>query len=145
MVNRIKHNFVFYILKVVYWAAMDSIQKSQNGSVVRTLSSISDAEEVEPMTRSQFIFYISIRGVLLSAIMIFVSFLNMSTIVVIYKYKVLQMTSNALIVCFSVGHSLAVFSATCLLLSDFVLSKNTVAWKINCVLFAFSGTFSACQ
>ena len=93
------------------------------------------------MTRSQFIFYVSIRGVLLSAIMTFVSFLNMSTIVVIYKFRVLQITSNALIVCFSVGHSLAVFSATCLLLSDFVLSRNTVAWEINCVLFVFLTLF----
>ena len=84
---------------------MDSIGKSQNGSIIKSLTSITDAEEDEPMTRSQFIFYVSIRGVLLSAVMIFASFLNINTIVVIYKYRVLQITSNALIVCFSVGHS----------------------------------------
>ena len=113
---------------------MDFIEKSQNGSVIRTLT---DAEEVESMTRSQFIFYVSIRGVLLSAIMTFVSFLNMSTVIVIYKFRVLQITSNALIVCFSIGHSLAVFNATLLLRSDYGLPSNTLKWKVNCVLFAF--------
>ena len=86
------------------------------------------------MTRSQFIFYISIRGVLLSLVMIIVTFLNISTVAVIYKNRVLQITSNALIVCFSVGHSLAVISATTFLLSDYVLHRSTLAWKINCVL-----------
>ena len=89
------------------------------------------------MTTSQFIFYVSVRGVLLSAVKVLVSFLNISTIAVIYKYRVLQITSNALIVCFSVGHSLAVFSAILLLLSYYVLHRNTLAWKINCTSYAF--------
>ena len=116
---------------------MDFIEKSQNGSVIKTLTSVSDAEEVELMTRSQFIFYVSIRGVLLSTVMVLVSFLNINTIVVIYKYKVLQITSNALIVCFSIGNSLAAFNATLLLLSDYGFPSNTLKWKVNCVLFAF--------
>ena len=120
---------------------MDFIENTQNGSVIKSLTSAADAEKVEPMTRSEFIFYVSIRGVLLSAVMMFVSFLNINTIVVIYKYRVLQITSNALIVCFSVGHSLAVFSATLLLLSDYVLPRNTLAWKVNCVSFAFLGLY----
>ena len=89
------------------------------------------------MTRYQFIFYVSVRGVLISVLMVFVSFLNISTIAVICKYRVLQITSNALIVCFSVGHSLAIISASILLLSDYILHRNTLAWKINCVLLAF--------
>ena len=105
-----------------------------NKSIINDIT----VEEVDLlMTTSQYIFYVSIRGVLLSVVKVLVSFLNMSTIVVIYKYRILQITSNALIICFSVGHSLAVFSATCLLLSDYVFSWNTLAWKINCASYAF--------
>ena len=120
---------------------MDFIEKSQNGSLIKTFNSVADAEKDESMTRSQFIFYVAVRGVLSSVVMVFVSIINTSTIAVIYKHRVLQITSNALIVCFSGGHSLAVFSAICLLLSDFVLHIYTLAWKINCVLFVFLTVF----
>ena len=93
------------------------------------------------MTRPKFIFYVSIRGVLLSAVMILVSFLNISTIVVIYKYRVLQITSNALIVCFSVGHSLSIISATTFLLSDYAFHRDTLAWKLNCIFLALFSVY----
>ena len=79
-----------------------------DGSIIINLTFVNDEGDTM-MTRSQFIFYVSVRGVLLSVVMVLVSFLNISTIAVIYKYRVLQITSNALIMCFSVGHSLAYF------------------------------------
>ena len=115
---------------------MDLSENTTNGSIIKNLTSTNN-EEDEPMTGYQFIFYVSVRGVLLSAVMVFVSFLNISTIAVIYKYRLLQITSNALIVCFSVGYSLAIITASVLLLSDYILHRNTPAWKINCVLLAF--------
>ena len=38
--------------------------------------------------------------------------------------------------CFSVGHSLAIITATLLLLSHYAFHRNTLAWKVNCFLFA---------
>ena len=111
---------------------MDFTENGANKSIIKNRT-----EEDLMMTTSQFIFHVSVRGVLLSAVKVLVSFLNISTIVVIYKYRVLQITSNALIVCFSVGHSLAIIGGTLLLLSDYVLHRNTLAWKINCVLYTF--------
>ena len=107
-------------------------ENSTNKSIIKNRT-----EEDLMMTTYQFIFYVSVRGVLLSAVKVFVSFLNISTIFVIYKYRVLQITSNALIVCFSVGHSLAIIGGTLLLLSDYALPRNTLAWKINCVSYTF--------
>ena len=86
---------------------MNFIENSINGSIMSYRTSVINEEDLM-MTTSQFIFYVSVRGVLLTAVKVFVSFLNISTITVIYKYRVLQITSNALIVCFSVGHSLAI-------------------------------------
>ena len=115
---------------------MDLKENTTNGSIIiKNLTSTND-EDDEPMTRYQFIFYVSVRGVLISVLMVFVSFLNISTIVVICKHRVLQLTSNALIVCFSVGHSLTIISATLILLSHYAFHRNTLAWKVNCVLFA---------
>ena len=107
------------------------------GSIIINFSSTEDII----MTRSQFIFYVLVRGALLSAVMVFVSFLSLSTITVIYKYRVLQITSNALIVCFSVGHSLSIISATTFLLSDYAFYRDTLAWKINCVLLALFSVY----
>ena len=108
-----------------------------NGSIIINLTSVDDTM----MTTSQFIFYVSVRGVLLSVVMVLVSFLNISTITVIYKYRVLQITSNALIVCFSVGHSLAIITATTVLLSDYAFHRNTLVWKLNCVLLTFFSVY----
>ena len=119
---------------------MDLSENSTNGSIMKNKTSAVNEEDLM-MTTSQFIFYVSVRGVLLSAVKVFVSFLNTSTIAVIYKYRVLQVTSNALIVCFSVGHSLAIIGGVKLLLSDYVLHRNTLAWKINCVLYTFLTVF----
>ena len=119
---------------------MDFIDNSTNGSIVNNRTSTFNEEDLI-MTPSQFIFYVSVRGVLLSAVKVFVSFLNISTIAVIYKYRVLQVTSNALIVCFSVGHSLAIIGAINLLLSDYVLHRDALAWKINCVSYAYLTVF----
>ena len=115
---------------------MDFTENSTDKSIIKNTT-----EEDLLITTYQFIFYVSMRGVLLSAVKVFVSFLNISTIVVIYKYRVLQITSNALIVCFSVGHSLAIIGGTCLLLSDYALPRNTLAWKINCASYAFLTLF----
>ena len=115
---------------------MDYSENVTNGSININLTS-TDHEDGTMMTKSQFIFYVSVRGVLLSAVMVFVSFLNISTIVVIYKYRVLQITSNALIVCFSVGHSLSIITASTFVLSDYAINRNTLAWKLNCILLGF--------
>ena len=111
-----------------------------NGSIIINLTSVADEDDTM-MTTSQFIFYVSVRGVLLSVVMVLVSFLNISTIAVIYKYRVLQITSNALIVCFSVGHSLAIITATTVLLSDYAFHRNTLVWKLNCVLLTFFSVY----
>ena len=114
---------------------MDFTEISKNGLMIKNLTSTND-EEDEPMTRYQLIFLLSVR-VLISVVMVLVSFVNISTIAVIYKYRVLQITSNALIVCFSIGHSLAMVTATVFLLSDYAFDKNALAWKVNCTLFSF--------
>ena len=114
---------------------MDYMENVTSGSIIKNFTS-GDDEEDTVMTRSQLIFYVSVRGVLLSAVMVFVSFLNMSTIAVVYKYRVLQITPNALIVCFSVGHSLSIITAATFLLSDYAFYRDALVWKINCVLLA---------
>ena len=119
---------------------MDFTVNKRNESITYNMTTtVKDVDLL--MTTSQFIFYVSVRGVLLSAVKVLVTFLNISTIVVIHKYRVLQITSNALIVCFSVRHSLAVFSTSLLLLCDFALHRNTLAWKIICASYAFIGLY----
>ena len=114
---------------------MDLKENITNTSIIKNVTSTNN-EGDELMTRYQFIFYVSVRGVFLSVLMVFGSFLNISTIVVICKHRVLQITSNALIVCFSVGHSLTIISATLILLSHYAFQGNILVWKVNCALFA---------
>ena len=83
-------------------------------------------------TEKLYLFKIAIRGVLNFIVQFTATFLNVSTIVTISKYKDLQVTSNALVVCFSVGNSLAVINGILAIATDFVLEINSETWKGIC-------------
>ena len=57
-------------------------------------------EDKSILTEKLFLFMIAIRGVLNFIVQFIATFLNVSTIIAISKYKDLQITSNALVVCF---------------------------------------------
>ena len=57
-------------------------------------------EDKSIFTEKLFLFMIAIRGVLNFIVQFIATFLNVSTIIAISKYKDLQITSNALVVRF---------------------------------------------
>ena len=84
------------------------------------------------MSRSEYIFFIAVRGVLNFVIQVLVTFLNISTIIIIYKNKTLQISSNALVVCFSIGHSSAAVAGISTLVSDHFTPTESKTWKYFC-------------
>ena len=94
-------------------------------------------EDKHVLTEKLYLFKIAVRGVLNSIVQLIASFLNVSTITAIYRYKDLQVTSNALVVCFSIGNSLAFINGTLAVATDFVLEVNNETWKIVCTVLGF--------
>ena len=89
------------------------------------------------LTEKLYLFKIAVRGVLNSIVQLIASLLNVSTIAAIYRYKDLQVTSNALVVCFSIGNSLAFINGTLAIATDFVLEINNETWKVVCTVLGF--------
>ena len=87
-----------------------------------------------PSTRLQFLFILVVRGVLFFLCNLVSTILNTSTIITIYKNKALQVTSNGLIIGFSVGHSVAVATSVSSLFTDFILDNDTYEWKVTCTV-----------
>ena len=87
-----------------------------------------------PSTRLQVLFVLVVRGVLFFVCNLASTILNVSTIITIYKNKTLQVTSNGLIIGFSVGHSFAVATAVSSLFTDFILDNDTHEWKVTCIV-----------
>ena len=95
------------------------------------------AQDKNALTKSEFVFSLIVRGVVHYMVLLLSTFLNVSTIVVIYKNRSLQISSNALVISFSIGHSLAVFDGTLLWFVDYGLEPMTKLWKIYCTMFIF--------
>ena len=89
-------------------------------------------DEQDDLSEKEYLFKVAVRGVLNYIVQLIATFLNVSTIVVIWKYRGLHITSNALLVCFSIGNSLAFINGTLAILTDFILNVNTKSWKIVC-------------
>ena len=102
---------------------------------------VSTVGEVDEMSRSEYIFFIAVRGVLHFVIQLIVTFLNISTIIVIFKNKSLQISSNALVVCFSIGHSLAAIVGILTLVCDHIIPTYTETWNICCKTYLFLEAF----
>ena len=95
------------------------------------------AQEKNVLTKSEFVFSLVVRGVVHYMVLLVSTFLNISTIVVICKNRSLQIPSNALVISFSIGHSLAAFVGTLLWFVDYGLEPMTKLWKIYCAIFIF--------
>ena len=93
--------------------------------------------EGDQMSRSEYIFFIAVRGVLNFIIQIVVTFLNISTIIVIFRNKTLQISSNALVVCFSIGHSFAGIVGILTLVCDHFVLTFAETWKLCCKTYIF--------
>ena len=89
-------------------------------------------EEVDQMSRDEYIFFVAVRGVLYFVIQLTITFLNISTIIVIYKNRTLQISSNALVLCFSIGHSLAAIVGILTVVNDHLIPLKSEAWKCLC-------------
>ena len=72
------------------------------------------SQEKDNKNTSEFVFTLIVRGVKHYMVLLVSTFLNVSTMVVIYKNRSLQISSNALVISFSIGHSLAAFVGTLL-------------------------------
>ena len=95
------------------------------------------AERNHMLTEKQYLFKVAVRGYLYYIIQVIATFFNVCTIVVISKYKALQITSNALVVCFSLGNSLAVINGNLTILSDFIIDMQSQTWKYVCTALNF--------
>ena len=114
-----------------------SIQEQMENSTVNAdyiTSVLTENQFIDLNTKKLFFFKIAIRGVLNFIVQFIATFLNLSTILAISKYKELQVTSNALVVCFSIGNSLAVVNGTLAIATDFVLEINSKTWKVVCTV-----------
>ena len=109
---------------------MENVTLGYENLTVRT-------QEKDSLTKSEFVFTLIVRGVMHYMILLVSSFLNVSTVVVIYRNKSLQISSNALIISFSIGHSLAAIVGTLLWLPYCGLPPLTKLWKIHCTIFIF--------
>ena len=89
------------------------------------------------MSRSEYIFFVTVRGVLNFLIQLIVTFLNISAITVIFKNKVLQISSNALVVCFSIGHSFAIIVGILTLVCDHFIPTYEKTWTFCCKTYLF--------
>ena len=99
---------------------MDNIPKDNNTALyIQSLE-----------TNSQYIFRIATRGVLNYAIQLIATFLNVTTVIAVQKYKNLQIVSNAVIVSFSIGNSLAVINGSLSIATDFIMERDTTPWRI---------------
>ena len=101
-------------------------------------------EDDNTMTKTKYIFYIAIKRVLNFIIHLVTTVLNTSTILVICKNNILQKPSNALVVCFSIEHSLGVIVGTLTLITDYALDNNTKSWRISCSFQNFVSTYQQC-
>ena len=108
---------------------MDNITHEKNNSVYLEVGRLE--------TESGYIFRLVLRGVLNYIVQLIATFLNVTTIVAVFKYKNLQITSNALIVCFSIGHSLAFINGTLSFFTDFIVEYDTKTWRIACIVLGF--------
>ena len=77
------------------------------------------------------IFTIAIRGVVLYCVQLIATFLNITTMVATFKYKNLQITSNALIVCFSLGNSVAGIIGTMTILTALCWTMQEILGKLH--------------
>ena len=84
-----------------------------------------------------FVFSVAVRGVLNCTVNFVATFLNVSTIVVIRRYKNLQITSNALVMSFSIGNSLSGVNGVLTVVTSFFIDKNGHQWKIVCSTLGF--------
>ena len=96
-----------------------------------------EAMTEKTMGENNLLFNITVRGVLYCAINFIATFLNVSTIVVTYRYQKLQISSNALLVCFSVGNSLAGITGILSIFTSFVFENTGEPWKIICSIQTF--------
>ena len=87
--------------------------------------------------KSKLLFNIMVRGVLNCSINLLATFLNVSTIVAICKYKNFKTTSNALIVGFSLGNSLSGINGVLTLVTAFGLNKLSNTWTLICSILGF--------
>ena len=90
-------------------------------------------DELDDLSQKEYLFKVAVRGVLNYIVQLIATFLKVSTIVTIWKYRGLHITSNALVVCFCVGNSLAFINGTLAILTDFILNVNSKLWKIVCM------------
>ena len=105
----------------------------QNGVTVSSETSTVTGR-TDALTYSQYIFYISIRGVLHYTIQVVTTILNISTAIAIKRTKKLHVASNALFISLSLGHCLAGVSGTLSLATDFFLDNDGNSWKIGCTI-----------
>ena len=104
---------------------MENITKYINGTLYVN-------DEQSDLSENEYLFKLAVRGVLNYIVQLIATFLNVSAIVAIWKYRGLHITPNALVVCFSVGNSLAIINGTLAIATDFILSVNSNSWRIVC-------------
>ena len=86
-------------------------------------------------TRTQIIFLILVKGVLNISVDLLSTVLSVTTVVAVSKYKNLQITSNALIVCFSIGNSVTALGGGVLTIFNiFYLDTMSKEWTISCTV-----------
>ena len=98
-------------------------------------SHVNDVHDSE--IKSKLFFNIMVRGVLNCSINLLATFMNVSTIVAICKYKNLKTTSNALIVGFSLGNSLSGINGILTLVTAFGVNKLSNTWTLICSILGF--------
>ena len=86
-------------------------------------------------TRTQIIFLILVKGVLNISVDLLSTVLSVTTVVAVSRYKNLQITSNALIVCFSIGNSVTALGGGVLtILNIFYWDTSSKEWTIACTV-----------
>ena len=96
---------------------------------------VSDVQGSE--SNSKWLFTVMVRGILNCSVNLLATFLNVSTIVVICKYKNLKTTSNALIIGFSIGNSLSGINGILTLITTFGPNKLSHTWTVICSMLGF--------
>ena len=84
-----------------------------------------------------FVFNVVVREILNCIVNFMATFLNITTVIVICRCKNLQITSNALVMSFSIGNSLSGVNGILTVVTSFFLDKNRHQWKIVCVILGF--------
>ena len=128
---------------------LDSIQFEDNSTLLQeslsenmtklpeSTNNISIAEEHDNIkyTRTQIIFLILVKGVLNISVDLLSTVLSVTTVVAMSRYKNLQITSNALIVCFSIGNSVKALGGGVLTIFNiFYWDTSSKEWAIACTV-----------